>query len=459
MKTLNKLFVSAMMLLAAVPTFAQEDAEKKSEFNLNGEIRPRVEMKNGYKSPALKDLQAKTSVSQRTRINLKYKTGKIQSKIVLQDVRAWGDESQIYLKGENNHNYMHEAWAQINIIESLAVKAGRMEVVYDDHRIFGSVGWAQQARSHDLVMLKYDGVIKADAGFAFHNNSYQGVDAYRDMQFVHLSGKAMENNLQYSVLFLNNGIAKTEIDSTGVGNGGNMKQVDQKSVYSMTVGPNVKYKIGKDITISANFYYQMGELSGGDWFTGSTESKNTTLGAYEFAINAMYKVNKNIKVGLGAEQLSGNSYDDAGVPTSTTNKAFTPFYGTNHKFNGWMDYFYVGNHGNNVGLTDVNLKLIYKRGPFFVKLIPHYFMAAGKSKYSDKDGNAQDLSYLGTEIDLWAGYHFIPKVASIQFGYSQMLATDGMYALKGIDVSADREASNWAWAMLVLKPKFMNYTK
>jgi hypothetical protein len=58
----------------------------------------------------------------------------------------------------------------------------------------------------------------------------------------------------------------------------------------------------------------------------------------------------------GYEYLSGNSYNK-------TDKvyAFEPFYGTNHKFNGFMDYFYVGNHINSVGLHDAWLKYGYKQ--------------------------------------------------------------------------------------------------
>ena len=152
--------------------------------------------------------------------------------------------------------------------------------------------------------------------------------------------------------------------------------------------------------------------------------------------------------------LSGNDFtDDARVDQN----AFTPFYGTNHKFNGWMDYFYVGNHGGNVGLVDINAKFIYKKGNFFLKLIPHYFMPAGKAEYVDADENTQDLKSLGTEIDIWAGYHIVPKVASIQFGYSHMLPTESMLALKGIATDADLDTSNWAWVMLVIKPKFLNF--
>ncbi len=454
MSKLNYFFTALLLGFVALNGFSQEttttEVEKKfSQFTLNGEIRPRWEMGNGYKSPAFKDQRASSSIHQRSRLNFAYKANKVSSKLVLQDVRNWGSQKQL-VKNEADGISIHEAWAQIELMKSLSIKAGRMEVVYDDHRIFGSVGWADQARSHDLFMLKYDGFIKADVGFAFHNNTYQGIDAYRDMQFLHLNGKV--SDLTYSFLFLNNGKAKSELqaDSTSI--------KDQKSVYSMTVGPRLVYKAGA-LTAALNFYYQLGQTPGADWVTGGTETDNGDVSAYDIGLDIMYKVNDNFKAGIGFEQLSGNSYNDDGTQKDKGNKAFTPFYGTNHKFNGWMDYFYVGNHGNSVGLTDINLKLIYKKGPFFVKLIPHYFLAAGKSKYTDKDGNLQDLTTLGTEIDLWAGYHFVPKVASIQFGYSHMIASDGMYALKTGDLTTDREPSNWAWVMLVLKPNFLNISK
>ena len=47
---------------------------------------------------------------------------------------------------------------------------------------------------------------------------------------------------------------------------------------------------------------------------------------------------------------------------ASENKAFTPFYGTNHKFNGFMDYFHVGNHANSVGLIDIYTKVKTKLG-------------------------------------------------------------------------------------------------
>jgi hypothetical protein len=39
-----------------------------------------------------------------------------------------------------------------------------------------------------------------------------------------------------------------------------------------------------------------------------------------------------------------------------------------------------------------------------------------------------------------------------------MFASDGMYELKGITKDAAADGQNWAWAMLVIKPKFLNGT-
>lgn len=37
-----------------------------------------------------------------------------------------------------------------------------------------------------------------------------------------------------------------------------------------------------------------------------------------------------------------------------------------------------------------------------------------------------------------------------------MFARDGMYELKGVAEDDAASAQNWAWAMLIMKPKFLN---
>ena len=135
---------------------------------------------------------------------------------------------------------------------------------------------------------------------------------------------------------------------------------------------------------------------------------------------------------------SGNDYDG----DASENKAFTPFYGTNHKFNGFMDYFYVGNHANSVGLVDIYAKIKTKLGEkSSLTAFVHNFSANGEI------GDGVDKQ-LGTEIDLVYG-HKLNKDVTIGAGYSQMLASEGLETLKS---NATGNGNNWAWLMITIKP-------
>ncbi len=453
----------------------EQKKESAAGLKIGAQIRPRTEYKHGYKSPTAKYLlpgykmPSSIATSQRSRLNMFYKAKSIKFGLVLQDVRIWGSQPQL-VSNDANDTYIHEAWGEVNLTNQISLKVGRMELVYDDHRILGNVGWAQQARSHDLALFKYKGVVEAHLGFAFHGNPYTGADAYKAMQFLWVHGKA--GDLAYSFLALNNGKAERQYHYSLA------TTVSERNAYSQIIGGRVTYKIG-DLNFALNAYYQMGKnpadwvnkdsIPGGDINAFNTangknfkgaKSEGQKISAYNIAIDAMYKLNSNLKLGVGYEMLSGNDF------TNTNRKnqnAFTPLYGTNHKFNGWMDYFYVGNHVGSVGLQDINLKFIYTYGKFFAKIIPHYFLPAGKAKYTftDKSGNTsqKDLGSLGLEIDTWFGYKIVPKVASIQFGYSQMLATESMYALKSGAMAYSEGfqtgSNNWAWVMLNITPSML----
>ena len=461
-----------VMFLSSGIINAQEDKkeEKKSSLTICAEVRPRTEFVHGVKNPMLEwnipDEYKTTGMlftSQRARLGTHFKSKKFEFAIQLQDVRNWGSQPKL-VANDANDMFIHKAWGQMNFTDEFSLKIGRMELSYDDQRILGAIDWTQQAYSHDVALFKYEGVIKAHLGFAYHGAPYAGPDSYKAMQFLWINGKVAD--LGYSFLFLNNGKTENGVwyDGTGV------TGVTERNAYSQIVGGRLTYKMG-ELSLALNAYYQMGKKAA-NWIDtkslpagvtaesmGLEEGKGEgqKISAYNFAIDAMYKVTDGVKAGIGYEMLSGNDLTDV---NRTDENAFAPLHGTNHKFNGWMDYFYVGNHGSNVGLQDFNLKIIYKNGPFFAKLIPHYFMAANKAQYTDLDGNMQDVTKLGTEIDFWAGYNFIPKVASIQFGYSHMIATEGIYALKGVGLSATNGigTNNWAWIMIDIKPKW-NFKK
>jgi len=395
-------------------------ASYAQEFEITTELRPRFEYRHGYKTLIPDTLNAASFVSQRTRLNLGYDSEKLKAYVSLQNVRAWGDVSTLSTSDKNG-TAIHEAWAELLLTPKFSLKLGRQEIIYDDHRIFGNVGWAQQARSHDAFIAIYKPnennrlyfglALNEDAENLFDTD--YTVDNYKAFQYLWYHTKVKDFGL--SLLILNNGLA---FDDDG------KQEVD----YNQTIGSRVTYNKNK-INADASVYFQTGEIT------------NTSLNAFNIAGNLYYQINDAFKTGLGAEYLSGTDMN------STNNKleSFNPWFGTNHKFNGLMDYFYVGNHINSVGLLDVNAIIAYQKNKFSVKVMPHMFFSAA----TVVDNIGKDMSNaLGTELDLVLGYKWTQDV-DFQAGYSQLFATETMEILKGGNSNA---TNNWAWLMITVKP-------
>ncbi len=392
-----------------------------AQFTMTGEIRPRTELNRGYKKLADKNQDASIITSQRTRINGMFKNEYVLTKIVLQDVRKWGNQPQL-VGNENLAVSVHEAWAEVLFNEKFSLKAGRQEVIYDDHRMFGSVGWAQQARSHDMAIFKYKGAWDFHVGLAFNNTNltnsiYSGPDAYKALQFIWLHQNWDASKL--SLMVLNNGIGFPLTPANGK---------DQKTKYSQTIGGRFVTDMDA-VSVSANAYLQMGK-----------DGADRDLNAYNVLLEVSSKLSQETGITGGLEILSGTGYDEAG----DKNKSFTPFYGTNHKFNGFMDYFYVGNHMNSYGLTDIYAKVSHKMDKLTLGGHIHYFLTAEKISADADKG-------LGTEIDLSLGWAFKPMV-KFDFGWSSLFATESMQAIRGGDHKAFQQ---WGYVMITIKPNFI----
>ena len=390
------------------------------QFNMSAELRPRFEYRHGFKTLIPDTLDAASFVSQRTRLNADYQSEKMDAHVALQNVRVWGDVSTLAISDKNGIT-VHEAWAKLKLAPTLTLKLGRQEIAYDNQRLFGSVGWAQQARSHDALVVSYllNKTNRLDFGFAVNENSETLFDTdytinnYKAFQYLwyHTNFDAID----LSFVILNNGLA---FDDDG----------KQKIAYNQTIGSRVTYKKNKLVT-DASIYVQTGKIA------------STKLSAFNAAFNANYKVNDMFNAGLGVEYLSGTDMSS----TDNKLKSFNPWFGTNHKFNGWMDYFYVGNHFNSVGLLDVNATLAYNKNRFSVKIVPHIFSSA--ALVINALGEEMN-SNLGTELDLVLAYKWTNDV-NFQAGYSQLFATEAMEILK----SGNKDnTNNWAWIMITVKP-------
>ncbi|RLD76023.1 MAG: hypothetical protein DRJ07_17030, partial [Bacteroidetes bacterium] len=314
--------------------FAQEAEKPKEIFKIGIEVRPRLEYFHGYKTLVAPDQDHGLSISQRSRINLDFKNENFITRLSLQDVRIWGNQIQL-VGNEDFASSIHEAWAEAVITKSLSLKFGRQEIIYDDHRIFGSVNWAQQARSHDAAIIKYKSAgFKAELALAYNQdgaklsgtNNAVNPKNYKAFQNLWMNYKASDQ-FNISFLFLNNG---KQLETGG-------------DAYSQTVGPRITFN-NKTIAAHGTFYYQ-GGVNNNQTVTGSAQKVNASY----FGADISYKFSKSFSALLGFERLSGDSQ----LETNEETKVFMPFYGTNHKFNGHMDYFYVGSGHGNVGLQDI----------------------------------------------------------------------------------------------------------
>jgi len=422
---MKKLLFTIIALGGFYQAFAQELA-------VSAELKPRFEARHGFGTLASPDVDAALFVSQRARLNIDFATAKYQVFFAVQNVGVWGDVSTL-AKNDKNGTSFHQMWGQYNFSEKFAMKLGRQEISYDDQRIFGAVDWAQQARSHDALIFKIKPGenSKLDVGFALNANGETNfkedylVNQYKSMQFAWFHTNFSEN-MGLSLLFLNNGMPYNKVEGA---------DTEQKTTYSQTIGGRFTYNKNR-FDFNAATYFQGGSTPKG------AEGK-LDLSAYYFSANANFKVLDVLKLGAGFELLSGND-QDGDVSKST---AFNPFYGTNHKFNGWMDYFYVGNHANNVGLIDIYVPIVYKKDKLQMRLIPHFFSADGTIL---KPGFEEADAYLGTEIDFDISYELVKNV-KIFAGYSHMLATESMEYIKG---GSKDETNNWGWVMVTFKPTF-----
>ncbi|MEZ5003399.1 MAG: alginate export family protein [Chitinophagales bacterium] len=396
-----------------------------AQFKLSGEIRPRLEINNGYRDLFAPGLKTGVIFSQRSRLNLDYEHSKFAVKLSVQDVRIWGDEPQLSLSDPAGVS-LHEAWGKVNLCETFSIQLGRQEWVYDDQRLLGNVGWAQQARSHDGVLMEFKkNDWKLHMGGAYNNESFDlqkspyTIANYRALVFT-----------WYQHAFKD----KFKMSWIGIANG--MENIADSTLYfTGTFGPHFQITNG-NFEATATFYYQIGKLN-----------SVAEVRAFMAAISAGYKV-KHTKFSLGADYLSGNDAFKAG---DTKARAFNTLYATNHKFYGHMDYFInVPAQTAGAGLLDIYASVQGKIGEkSTLKIAGHYFLL-GRDLPDPNNIIMPMPRSLGGEID--ASYSLkIHEMVDFSVGWSVMLPTT---SLDNIDSGAKGRFNNWAWTMITFKPVF-----
>ncbi len=405
-----------LLILSNQSTFGQK-------LTINADLRCRYEYRHGYSTLFYDSLKAGNFIAQRTRLIFHYSSDRITVRISPQNVRIWGDVATT--SARDSANALHEAWAELKANEKLSFRAGRQELNYDDARILGNLDWTMAARSHDLMLLKFhpDSTNMLHAGIAVNGTKetnvkdlYSVSSQYRFMQFLWYHGSF--SNTGISALFINQGLPY-------------MDSLHEKTAWTQTSGIRLTHGHSR-IKAEAAFYLQTGEIA------------QNKVNALCLAAGIYYKPSGTFQTGIGFEYLSGKDSDDPG----TEIKSFLPWFGTNHKFNGYMDYFYVNNHKNSVGLQDLFMNFTYEKGKIKALFAPHYFLTAADLV---KAGKKQD-TVLGTELDITLSYQIDPAI-TLHAGYSHMLATETLEYLKGGDKNT---LNNWGFVAIHFSPELLS---
>ena len=151
-----------------------------------------------------------------------------------------------------------------------------------------------------------------------------------------------------------------------------------------------------------------------------------------------------MEFGLDDEFQSGKDY---GLTTNGKNTTFNPIYDTNHKFNDFIDYFYVGNHIDNLELFDNFGNAAHDfNSKSRIILDFHIFFAISKIDYVIyKD--------LGFEIDLVTSYSLYEFVG-VKAGYSHFFTSKVIEIVKK---NYEGNYNDWAWIKISIDPVLFDW--
>ena len=437
---MKKVILSALFL-AALPSVvqAQEENTPENSFTLSAQLRPRFEYRNGAYEPLQEGEKPAILVNNRTRLNFDYHHGdQLQLFLSFQNVNIWGQAPQVQLNDRTGGLSVFEAYAALPIYEDLNIKIGRQMIVLDEDRIFGSLDWHPAGRAHDAININWkNDKLTLRSFFAFNQNYFDGnassvngnVNNPKGQYFYIAPGTQPYQHLE--AVHAHYDFAPTQGLSFLVANLGQRNSSNNDIDYNMqTIGFHYRGK-SDALRYGAEAYLQTGKSAAG-------QDKE----AFLLAALVGYQFTPAFSATLGLDYLSGND--------PTKDKAFNPFSGTNHKFYGFMDHFYVLPNSPKVGLLNPYLNLNLKTSDKgSLSFTGHYFHSAAKI-VGDKDNKTRSLAVEGDLVYT----HKIQQYVSLQAGYSLLVPSSSYNKLR--ELNNVRKQQDWLWCSLNINPKLFS---
>ncbi|MDZ8119395.1 alginate export family protein [Pontiella agarivorans] len=327
------------------------NAEKLKEGQLSAEVLLGYE----YADQSGNGLKTANALLSRTRVSYEIQNdegfgGKILGQYVAPINDHFSPEDPAYDTVADPESFrLHEAYLSYTGYDTLA-RVGSQEIILDNARFIGNVGWRFNAQSFNAGLVKNDSIESLTLLYAYADsiNATDG-DINHTRQYHLMNGeyKLGENNRVSAFAYLQRNNGSADIDTFG----------------ARFWGKNESFEHNAMLAFQRDAYY--GSLSG-----------MLDLEAAD--------------IELGAEYISGGD---------SSREQFQTLNGTAHAFNGWADVFLGTGAGLPLGLVDVWLKgIVTPSESLDLIAVYHYFNTAASTPAGTFSGN------LGNEIDAMVKY-------------------------------------------------------
>ena len=185
-----------------------------------------------------------------------------------------------------------------------------------------------------------------------------------------------------------------------------------------------------------------------------TDEFHIPIKAWMTSVKAEYDPTWQWRVTAGYDYLSGDpnptvpQIGTVGLAQHTQVRGFNTIYGSHHQFYGAMDFFYVSAYygGYTPGLQNLYTGARFKPiKPMDISVQYHFLMTAERINGASRT--------LGHELELTASYTPI-KFVKVSAGYTYMHGSSTLERLQRVE---GKKHMHWAWLMLTVNPRILNF--
>ncbi len=499
-------FAVGGVMVATDPAFAKVDTDA---LTIGGEARIRYEIRNNasFNSNVGKN-DNESAASHRVRINVGYDlTPDVSFFAQIQDARIWGSEgpggmsaagqsgigtvSSQNNAASGNGVDLHQGYILVKnlFLPGLSLKAGRQEIIYGDHRLFGNFNWSQVGNSFDAVKLSHStqmvdvdvfwariaetetgggcaGLAANCSGVLFNATGTKGTTS-QDIYGLYVTLKPIQSWTIEPYYFL---LQDTRSVATLTGacapvacSFGNTPQAPDQT--RSTLGGRINGKAaGLDAT--GELAWQFGGI-GNSGAAPVTQNHTMHINAWAGAFRAGYTfdpVPMKPRVGVEVTYASGDNCQHSGAGGASTCNAngkfntFDNLYPTNHFKFGAMDLGSWRNMVTYQGVFDVKPDAVSKLQVNFaiLRLANHLdnWYRAGQVAYGVTSG-ANTASSIGRELDIHY-WRTIKEKFKFDIGVGHFWAGDYFRTSNGNNINGAGAATatnqygsgqNWGYVM------------